>query len=123
MTAPTLEPRKTDYFGTFLDALSRGAKGVSSGATTADAAGTVASGVSQASAEGDGRDAAIRAIFAHGSEASFGDVMVPPLNSIGMVISVLQELETFGLVERDGGIVRLTSSGKIVAQKLGAASG
>jgi len=123
MTAPTLEPRKTDYFGTFLDALSRGAKVASAGPTTIDTATTVASGVSPASAEGDGRDATIRAISAHGGEASFGDVMVPPLNSIGMVISVLQELETFGLVERDGGIVRLTSSGKIVAQKLGAASG
>jgi hypothetical protein len=94
--------RKTDYFGTFLDVLSRGVTQVATALTNS----------------GDLRDAALRALEAHGGRMSISDLLAPPFTSVGPLMSVVQDLQAFGLAEREGGFVQLTPDGEAVARKL-----
>jgi hypothetical protein len=93
---------KTDYFGTFLDVLSRGA----------------ATAANLAASHQDLTATAIRIIAAHGGSLSLPELFAPPFNSMKTLLETAQELEKFGFVERDGAKITLTDAGKAMAQKL-----
>lgn len=66
---------------------------------------THATGVlgSALASSGDPRDAAIRMLASHGGSLSIGELLAPPFASVGPLMAVIQDLQGFGLAEREGG--------------------
>lgn len=104
-----------DYFAPFLNALSRG---TAAGSGTARVTSTV--GVPSASATGDGtaQDTVVRTLAEHGGTLPLDGLLVPPFTSVGSLIGVVKELQSFGLVRMEEGAVHLTDAGMAVAGRL-----
>jgi hypothetical protein len=95
--------RTTDFFGTFLETLSRGAKEISRG---------------PGAPQNDPRDGLVLALAERGGAASLADLLLPPLTSLGELMPIIQQLQAFGLVQTNGASVSLTDAGRNVASKL-----
>jgi hypothetical protein len=100
-----------DYFGTFLRVLSSGATEMPDVSRPARAA-----------AEPDPMDLAVRILSASGGSAPL-DALVSAFRSLSAVTRTVERLQTYGLVEVDGGKVHLTEAGRSVASKLPAVAG
>jgi hypothetical protein len=110
--------RKTDYFGSFLGTLA-------SNDTIARAAAAQRSTVSdgmdpgQATAQGaDPMTAIVKALNALHGEGAITDILSAAGNSLGTAMMGIEKLKSFGLATFDEGVIRLTPSGRDVAQTL-----
>lgn len=97
--------RKTDNFSTFLDVLSRGVDQTRR--------------APEVTQDVDPMDAVIRTLKRLGGGSTVSGLLGPPITSTASLTAVLQHLEDYGLINRQGGLVRLTPDGDAVAEKLG----
>ena len=109
-----------DYFAPFLNALSRGTPASPGTARVTGTVGTSTVGVPSASATGDGtaQDTVVRTLAEHGGTLPLDGLLVPPFTSVGSLIGVVKELQSFGLVRMEEGAVHLTDAGMAVAGRL-----
>jgi hypothetical protein len=105
MSESERDNRKTDNFSSFLDVLSRGVNQTRS--------------APEATQSVDPKDAVIRALKRLGGQATFSDLLGPSVTSLDPLMAVIQQLQKYGLVEQQGGLVRLTPDGEAAAEKLG----
>ena len=108
-----MSQHKTDYFGPFLDALARGtAKGTSTAAAVSATAAASAS-------ENNTQDSVIGLLASHHGAMPVKDLLTPPFTSLGTLMAVIREMQSFGFVTMENGIVHLTDDGMSIAMKLG----
>ena len=108
-----MSQHKADYFGPFLDALARGS---AIGTSTAAA---VSSAATASASENNTQDIVVGLLASHHGAMPVKDLLTPPFTSLGTLMAVIREMQSFGLLAMENGIVHLTDDGMSIALKLG----
>ena len=116
VTTPAQRPesleRKTDYFGTFLDSLSRAPATV-----VADTLGTTAPSQAPPQADPGDRLDKIVALLGRYGTMSVKDLVLASGQSLDAVLASLEQLRVYELALVDGPLVRLTPDGAELARR------
>jgi hypothetical protein len=110
--------RKTDYFGSFLGTLASNDTIAKAAAAQRSTVSDGADGGQATPQDADPVNAIVKALNALHGEGGVKDILPATGHSLGAAMIGIEKLQSFGLATFDGGIIRLTATGKDVAQTL-----